>query len=199
MYVHFWDLNDDASSRYAQAGHFAPVAVDGLHVGEDVTVGADVGVQFAGAYDGPGMSPVTLLQKRGLYLDVNTAQVIGPLATMVRASHTMLPLFDGQLVRDNRLAGSIQLTLPGSTLRAEGFVAQEQVLRDMPGSQTLVLAGGAADGAWSAGHGLVVFGRVEVARSLVAGLASEPVRAMTEVRATLGINAHYDLRWPKRR
>ena len=198
MHVHFWDLRNDGSSRFTQAGHVAPLVIDGIHLAEHTTFGADVGWSIAASYEGTGPTPMKVLEGGGAHAEVHVDSVFAPLSTRVRASHTWLPLFDGQLVRDSRLEARLQLDRKTTTLRAEGFVARQQVFRDQPGDRTVLVGGGAADAAWSVRRGVLVYGRLEVARALVAGLATDPIQTTREVRATVGVNAHYELRWPRR-
>jgi len=198
MHVHFWDLQNDGSSVFTQAGHIAPLVIDGIHLADHATFGADVGWAIAGTYQGSGATAMPILDAGGVHADVHVDTVLASWATRVRASHTWLPLFDGQLVRDSRLEVHAQREWQPATLRVTGFVARQQVFRELPGDRTLLVGGGAADAAWSLGRGVLVYGRVEVARALLAGLASDPVQATREVRATVGVNAHYELRWPRR-
>ena len=195
MQLRAWDLRDDGSARFSQAVRLSPLTVDGIHVGPMTTVGFDLGVVFGQSYDQPGGVLVDLVKERGLHAEVNIKHARGPASGELRATHTMLPLFDGQVARDDRIAGRLGATRPPYAARVEGFIARATVLRDLPGGRSLLLGGGAADVSWAAHPRVFVTGRVEAARSLTAGLASEPVGAVVDVRATLGVSAHYGARW----
>lgn len=195
MQLRAWDLRDDGSSRFSQAVRLSPMTVDGIHISETATVGLDLGWVFGQSYDQVGSMLIDLVSRKELHAEVNLKAVLGPVSGELRATRTMLPLFDGQVVRDNRIAAQLVMTRPPYTIRTEGFIARDTVLRDTPGGRSLLLGGGAADLAWAALDQVYVIGRVETARSLTAGLATEPVATAVDLRATIGLSAHYGARW----
>lgn len=76
--------------------------------------------------------------------------------------------------------------------------ASSHVLRERDGGK-LMAGGGAVELAWAPAGPFVVVGRTEAGRTLTAGLASDPIDAEWDMRATLGLQAHLAGRWPKLR
>ena len=196
MQIRAWDLRDEGSSKFSQAVRLSPLTIDGIHVSDTMTAGADIGVAFGtGGDDNGPMDVTTPIDKRGLHAEVNLKSAVGPVSAEMRATHTFLPLFDGQVVRENRMAGYIQLAEADYTLRGEAFVARDTVLRDAPGGKSVLVGGGATDVAWALHRNVFLVGRLELANALVAGLATDPVTTQRELRATIGLNAHAGRRW----
>lgn len=196
MQLRAWDLRDDGSPRFSQAVRLSPLTVDGIRLSDSMTVGMDLGVALGIGGDDDGPRDVTTpIDERGLHAEVNVKSAVGPASAELRATHTFLPLFDGQVARENRIAGQIQRADDVYTLRGEAFVARNTVLRDAPGGRSVIVGGAASDLAYALHANVILVGRIELANALVAGRATDPVTTQRELRATIGLNAHAGRRW----
>lgn len=188
---------DDKSlgGRTATINTISPLTVDGIHLGPDVTFGADVG--FLQAYaDTAYASNNRLVSMNAAHSEVWIDTAVAPFGAELRATHTILPTYDGQLVRDNRIAATMQLATATYTARAAGFLGRDEILRNEPGGAKLGIAGGALDLAYAATRRVFLIGRVEAARTLAAGRAMDAVATQWDLRATVGVTTQFDARWP---
>jgi hypothetical protein len=195
--VHAVVQDDDRSAggRGSEVVVISPLIVDGIHLGPDATFGANLG--FLHGLGREARDQMTnLVSMSGAHAELWVATAVAPFGAEVRATHTMLPTYDGQVVRDNRIAARMQVATPYYSARAEGFLGRDQILRQEPGGATIGVAGGAADVAWAALHRVHLIGRVEAARSLAAVRAADPVVSQWDFRATIGVTTHWDARWP---
>jgi len=195
--VHAVVQDDDTSAggRGSEVVAISPLIVDGIHLGPDATVGANLG-WIHGLGREARATEVTLVDMSGAHAELWVATAVAPFGAELRATHTMLPTYDGQIVRDNRLAARMQVATPFYSARAEGFLGRAELLRKEPGGATIGIAGGAVDVAWAVVHRVHLIGRLETARSLAAVRAADPVVSQWDFRATIGVTTHWDARWP---
>lgn len=189
------DDDESAGGRGAEVVTISPLIVDGLHLGPDATFGANLGF-IHGLGREARMDNVRLVDMSGAHAELWLATAVAPLGAELRATHTMLPTYDGQIVRDNRLAARVQIATPFYAARAEGFLGRDEILRKEPGGAKIGIAGGAADVAWAATQRVHLIGRIEAARSLAAVRAADPISSQWDFRATIGVTTHWDARWP---
>ena len=195
--VHAVVQDDDTSAggRGSEVVVISPLIVDGIHLGPDATFGANLGFLYGLGREARDQM-TDLVSMSGAHAELWVATAVAPFGAEVRATHTMLPTYDGQVVRDNRIAARMQVATPFYSARAEGFLGRDQMLRKEPGGAKIGVAGGAIDVAWAATHRIHLIGRLETARSLAAVRAADPVVSQWDFRATIGVTTHWDARWP---
>ncbi|HEY4058096.1 MAG TPA: hypothetical protein VGM39_15885 [Kofleriaceae bacterium] len=201
--VHFMDQYDDHSDREADAGGISPLIIKGIPIAGPVVLDADVGIALATTSDSSrAMNDQTLIDRKGLHTALGLRAVVpgfvdkSVLTAELRGNHTLATLYDAQIVSENRIALSVAHANETLTARMEGFASRDLIVRDAPGGKHVFVGGAAAEVAWAVHPQIDVTGRVEVARSLTAFSSLEPVETADDVRAMLGVNVHYNTRWP---
>ncbi|MCX5742899.1 MAG: hypothetical protein NT062_10430 [Proteobacteria bacterium] len=189
--------NDADSTRQAANTIIMPLTIDGIRLGDDAAFGFELGVAQAGGSDGPNTMPVDVVRKTDVHARGMLDFVIRPVVAQLELSHTILPTYDAQLVVEDRVALHAQTALSRVLVRAEGFVTRARLLRQT-GEIRAVLLGGASDVSLELADNLHLVGHVEGARVLDAVVATDPVTPRWELRATIGLTAHFDRRWPGR-
>jgi hypothetical protein len=169
---------------------FSPVAIDGVHLGEHVTTGAEVGYEHG---DGRVDDDV-VVERSTVHAETWVNAQYRALSGELRAAHGLMPIQDGQFLVDSRVAGQLALTHGKLTAQAQGFVGRTRLMRAGTGSNSHVLAGGAGTLAWAMHRNLTAIGAVELARSLENVRTTDPVAVATDVRATVGLTAHWTRR-----
>ena len=205
--THVRQISNDATPYTAFAGEFVPLRIDNVGIGEHLAFSAGLGFGFGVGSDSSRITgytemgePMTaeLAAWQGLYADGGVAGAFGGWTPSLRYKRSIEPLLDGQLVRDDRVTGTLAYEKGTWSANSEGFIARQRVLRETGGG-ALTASGGALELAWAPTGSLVVLGRTEAGRTLTAGLASDPIDAKWDLRATLGLQAHLAGRWPKMR
>lgn len=188
--------DDDAAvgGRDAGAVTILPLAIEGAHVTPDVV--ATVGGGFVRAAGVMGETDV--VERSGAVAHLQFEGLRGPVRASVRGARDYIPTYDAQIIVDDRLSTRVDVAVRGVAAGLSVFAARQEVLRDTGDAEPELVTGGSLDAAYLLGHGFHLLGRVEGAHALVAGLASDPVVAQFEIRASAGVSYHWDRRWPER-
>jgi hypothetical protein len=201
--LHIMDQYDDQSNRHADAGGISPLIIKGIPLTGPLVLDADVGISLANTYDDSlPVNNQTLIDRTGLHTALGLRAVVpgfvpkSVITAELRGGHTLATLYDAQIVSENKLSLDVAHANQTLTARIEGYVSRDLIVRDAPGSKRVVVGGGAAEVAWAVHPQIDVTGRVELARTLAAFTALEPVMTHDDLRAMLGVNVHYNTRWP---
>lgn len=190
-----WGRDDEDSTRAAQNVVIIPLGIDGIRLGEDAAMGAEVGWAQAAGYDDITLEvPPKAVARTDVHARAWLDVAIRPVVARLELSHTILPTFDAQLVLEDRVQLRGQSAWSRYVARAEAFVSRARLLRE-GGELRAGLAGGALDLSLAAFDGIHVVGRVEGARALDAVASDQDVALRWELRATLGVTAHFDRSW----
>lgn len=179
---------------------FTPLALEGLHITDALTFGVDVGIAMGWATDRtllasqPSMAvQAPVAQRNTGHVDVWLGMDLAPLTAQLRYARTLAPTFDGQFVLENRVTASATATRDKLLARGEAFAGHATISRPGPNDGARIHGAG-GDLAYALLPRVHAIGRVEGARVLSPGVATDPVSARWELRATIGLAAHYDKR-----
>lgn len=187
-------------ARRTSVATFTPLGIEGVHLADDVTFGADVGIAMGWVADrrllvsNPGMAvPEPVSQRNAGHFDVWLGFERAPLTAQLRYARTLAPTFDGQFVLEHRVTASATASRDKLLARGEAFAGHATLSRPGPNEGARVHGAG-GDVAYALMSRVHAIGRIEGARVLSPGLATDPVIARWDMRATIGLAAHYDKR-----
>ena len=193
----------DGSQRSADVAVLAPVRVENLRLSSRLAISGSAGWLLASTHDradpqvaGPMGQRITpaRLDVTTLYADGTATVDTGVGFAAVQVTRSAAPLLDGQLLRDDRIAASFETARGTLSGKATGFVALQRLLRDNADDVDVHVGGGTLEAAWAVKPNLVVVGRSEAGRTLTALTTTDAPRTAWDVRATLGIQAHFEAR-----
>lgn len=211
MVLTFFKVNaffhsDDSSigGRYTSTAAVIPLALDGVRITDHVALGADFGYGAGSVYDSYAASaangntgappPPPLVDRHIVHFEGWTDLALPAVAAQLKVGHTLMPAYGGQLLLEDRVSARAEMLRERAAVRGEAFIGRTRVVR-IKEDEHATLFGGAADVAYAIMPDVHAVGRVEVARSIVAGLDTEPLRVEREVRATVGVTAEFARRW----
>ena len=143
IYAQYLADEDSPDTFDTRAGKIVPLGVEGIALAPNTTGSVLVGWTRSLAYDGERR----ILDENGFHADLSVTLAVEPTLATFRARHSTLAGFGGQLVRDDRVAASVEHDRERFALRGEGFVARQTVVRNTPGGRSLFTGGAAVDAA----------------------------------------------------